>query len=101
MQSLPIAVKRAFGYSLFSAQLGETPPDAKPLKGFGGAGILEIIEDHRGNTYRAIYTVRFADKIFVLHVFQKKSKHGIATPQQDLDLIRQRLKQAESLCFGK
>jgi len=99
MQSLPIAVKRAFGYSLFAAQLGETPPEAKPLKGFRGAGVLELVEDNRGNTYRAVYTVRFAEKIYVLHVFQKKSKHGISTPKQDIELIRTRLKQAEDLYY--
>jgi phage-related protein len=74
-------VRRTFGLALFAAQLGETPPDAKPLKGFGGAGVLQLIEDYRGDTYRAvyIYTVRFATRIYVLHAFQKKSKRGIAT----------------------
>ena len=87
--------------ALFAVQLGETPPDAKPLKGFGGAGVLELIEDHRGDTYRAVYTVRFATKIYVQHVFQKKSKRGIATPKRDLELIRERLKWAERLHAGK
>ena len=101
MQALPRSVQRTFGYALYAAQCGEKPPEAKPLKGFGGAGILELIEDYRGDTYRAVYTVRFATKVYVLHVFQKKAKHGIAAPKQELDLIRNRLKRAESLYTGK
>ena len=97
LKDFPIAVRRAFGIALYAAQIGEWPPDAKPLKGFGGTGVLEIIEDHRGDTYRAVYTVRFAAKVYVLHVFQKKSKHGISTPQRDIDLIKERLKKAEQL----
>lgn len=97
MKALPRPVQRGFGYALCAAQMGETPPEAKPLKGFGGIGVLELIEDYRGDTYRAVYTVRFAAKIYVLHVFQKKARHGIATPKQDMDLIRDRLKRAESL----
>lgn len=101
MQALPRPIQRIFGYALYAAQLGVTPPDAKPLKGFGGAGVLEVVEDHRGDTYRAVYTVRFAEKVYVLHVFQKKSKHGIGTPKQDMDLIKERLKKAENLYRGK
>lgn len=101
MQALPLPVRRTFGYALYAAQLGETPPEAKPLKGFSGAGVLELIEDYRGDTYRAVYTVRFATKVYVLHVFQKKAKHGIATPKQELNLIRDRLKLAGSLYTGK
>ena len=101
MQSLPRFVQRVFGYALYAAQSGVTPPEAKPLKGFGGAGVLELVEDHRGDTYRAVYTVRFATKIYVLHVFQKKSKRGIQTPKRELELIRERLKLAESLYMGK
>ena len=97
MQALPFPVRRTFGYALYAAQLGEKPPDAKPLKGFGGAGVLEVIEDYSGDTYRAVYTVRFAGTIYVLHVFQKKSKHGIETPKQELDMIKERLNQAEYL----
>lgn len=97
LKALPSAVRRAFGVALFAAQLGEWPPDAKPLKGFGGTGVLEIIEDHKSNTYRAVYTVRFATRLYVLHAFQKKSKHGIATPQREIDLIKERLKLAEKL----
>jgi hypothetical protein len=76
-------------------------PTQKPLRGFGGAGVLELIDDHRGDTYRAVYTVRFATRIYVLHAFQKKSKRGIATPKRDLELIRERLKSAERLHTGK
>jgi phage-related protein len=94
-------VRRIFGVALFAAQLGETPPDAKPLRGFGGASVLELIEDHRGDTYRAVYTVRFATEIYVLHAFQKKSKRGIATPKRDIELIRELLKSAERLYTGK
>ena len=89
-------MQRAVGLALYAAQLGETPPDAKVLKGFGGAGVLELVEDHRGDTYRAVYTVRFATRIYVLHVFQKKSKRGIKTPQSDIDLIKRRLRDAET-----
>jgi phage-related protein len=101
LKALPRAVQRAVGVALYAAQLGETPPDAKVMKGFGGAGVLELIEDHRGDTYRAVYTVRFATKIYVLHVFQKKSKRGIATPQRDIELIRARLRWAEQIYSGK
>jgi phage-related protein len=101
LKEFPRPVQRAVGLALYAAQLRETPPDVKPLKGFGGAGVLEVVEDHRGDTYRAVYTVRFATKIYVLHVFQKKSKHGIATPQKEIELIRARLKWAERLYTGK
>ena len=101
IREFPHEIRRTFGIALFAAQLGETPPEAKILKGFGGAGVLELIDDHRGNTYRAVYTVRFATKVYVLHAFQKKSKRGIATPQQEIRLIRERLKWAERLYTGK
>ena len=101
LKTFPRPVQRAVGLALYAAQLGERPPDAKPLKGFGGAGVLELVEDHRGDTYRAVYTVRFATKIYVLHAFQKKSKSGIATPQKEIELIRARLKWAEHLYTGK
>jgi phage-related protein len=78
-----------------SAQEGKTGPAAKPLKGFGDANVLEIIASHHGNAWRAVYTVRFQDAIYVLHVFQKKSTKGIATPTREMDLIRQRLAEAE------
>lgn len=83
------------GYALYQAQLGLKAPSAKPLRGFGGAGILEIVEDHHTDTYRAVYTVKFSKSVYVLHAFQKKSRKGIATPKADIDLIRQRLRAAE------
>lgn len=95
MRGLPVTVRRGFGLSLFAVQLGETPPASKSLKGFSGAGVLELIEDAKGSTYRAVYTVRFRDVIYVLHVFQKKSKHGITTPKHQIDLIHDRLKLAQ------
>ena len=85
MKDMPKTVQRTFGVALFAVQCGATPPDAKPLKGFGGSGVLELIEDDRNRTYRAVYTVRFAGAVYVLHVFQKKSKRGIATPLQDIE----------------
>jgi phage-related protein len=101
LKAFPRPVQRAVGLALYATQLGETPPDAKPLKGFGGAGVLELIEDYRGDTYRAVYTVRFATRIYVLHVFQKQSKHGVATPQKDIELIRARLRWAEQMQSGR
>ncbi len=95
--SLPETVTRTFGYGLYLAQIGKKHVQAKPLKGFGSAGTLEIIEDWEGNTYRAVYTVRFAQGVFVLHVFQKKSSRGITTPKRDLDLIHERYKAAEQM----
>ena len=95
LASLPEDVKDLFGYALYLAQRGGKHPDSKPLRGFGGAGVLEIMEDHGGDTYRAVYTVRLAGRIYVLHVFQKKSKAGIKTPKFEIDLIRSRLKRAE------
>ncbi len=97
---MPDEVQQGFGFALYQAQIGSLHPDAKPLKGFSSAGILEIVEDWRGNAYRAVYTVRFAEAVYVLHCFQKKSKQGIETPQADVDLIRRRLKKAEALAKG-
>jgi phage-related protein len=101
LKEFPRPVQRAVGLALYAAQLGETPPDAKPMRGFGGAGVLEVVEHHRGDTYRAVYTVRFARLIYVLHAFQKKSKRGIATPQKEIELIRIRLRWAERLQTGR
>jgi phage-related protein len=98
--AIPDPVQQSFGFALYNAQVGLLHPNAKPLQGFGSAGILEIAEDWRGGTYRAVYTVRFAQSVYVLHCFQKKAKHGIETPQADMDLIRQRLKEAEALAKG-
>lgn len=95
--ALPASVRKFFGYALHFAQRGEQHEATKVLKGFGGAGILEIIENDQGGTYRAVYTVKFSEVVFVLHVFQKKSKHGIATPKTDMNIIRERLKVAEQV----
>jgi len=95
LKGFPEEVKQDIGYALYEAQKGRKPAVAKPLKGFSGAGVLEIVENFTGGTYRAVYTVRFQKVVYVLHCFQKKSKHGIKTPQQDIDLIKQRLKIAE------
>ncbi len=83
------------GYALYQAQLGRKAPSAKPLAGFGGASVLEIVEVFQTNTYRAVYTVKFSEFLYVLHAFQKKSKKGIATPKTEIDLIRKRLRLAE------
>lgn len=93
-QAFPPEVQADMGYALGLAQLGAKHPRAKPWKG-EGPGILEIVEDHRGDTYRAVYTVRFAGVVYVLHSFQKKSKSGIKTPQEDVKLIGERLKRAQ------
>jgi phage-related protein len=95
--ALPPTVVDTFGYGLYLAQIGRRHESSKVLRGFGDAGVVELIESHAGNTYRAVYTVRFAVAVFVLHVFQKKSKHGMATPKQDLDLIATRLWRAAVL----
>ncbi len=95
LSRFPEDVKDAIGYALYVAQQGGKHVDAKPLRGFGGAGVLEIIENHAGDTYRAVYMVRLPGLIYVLHVFQKKSKSGIKTPKSEIDLIKARLKRAE------
>jgi phage-related protein len=94
IREFPEDVREVFGYAIYLAQLGEKHPRTKPLKGFGGAGVLEIVDDHDGNTYRAVYTVRFAGVVYVLHAFQKKSKKGKATPLPDIAVIKTRLKVA-------
>jgi phage-related protein len=91
---LPDLVRKEMGYALHLAQINLKAPNAKPLRGFGGASILEVVENHDSNTYRAVYTVKFQDMVYVLHVFQKKSKKGIETPRPDIDLIKARLKLA-------
>lgn len=88
---------RGNGYALHLAQTGEKAPQVKPLRGFGGAGVLEIVESHEGDTYRAVYTVKFADVVYVLHAFQKKSKRGRVTPKHEIDLIQQRLRTAAGM----
>ena len=100
LKTFPAAVQDEMGYAIYLAQCGQKHVSAKPLKGLG-SGVLEVVSDHRGDTFRSVYTVRFADRVFVLHAFQKKSKSGIATPKADIDLIKQRLKQAIAISKKK
>jgi len=93
-KAFPAPVQHGMGFALYVAQCGDRHPDAKPLKGFGGAGVMEIVESFDGNAYRAVYTVKLAKRVFVLHAFQKKSRRGIATPAQEIDLIKKRLRLA-------
>ncbi len=95
LRSFPESVRESVGNALYVAQRGDKHVSAKPLRGFGGAGVLEVVEGFDGDTYRAVYTVRFATAVYVLHAFKKKSKSGIATPKHEVDLIRERLKMAE------
>jgi phage-related protein len=95
LKSLPDQVQDEIGYALYEAQCGGEPVSAKVLKGFGGRGVLEIVEDFDGDTYRAVYTVRFSAAVYVLRAFQKKSKRGIATPKAEIELIKARLRAAE------
>ena len=95
LSAFPEEVKDSIGFALYVAQKGSKHRDAKPLRGFGGAGILEIVDDFDGDTYRAVYTVRFAGRLYVLHVFQKKSKTGTKTPKAQISLIQSRLKRAQ------
>ncbi len=97
VRSFPRPVRRDIGMALYAAQHNELDPAARPMKGFGGSSVVEVVSDFGGDTWRAVYTVRFAEAAYVLHAFQKKSKRGIATPQRDLDLIRRRLAEAERL----
>lgn len=94
LRTFPEEVRSRVGGALWEAQLGRKAQYAKPLKGFGGASVLEVVDDFDGDTFRAVYTVRFAGAVYVLHAFQKKSKRGVATPKAELDLIAQRLKRA-------
>ena len=94
--AFPDGVKAEVGFALHEVQQGSEPYSAKALKGFGGRHILELIENHDGDTYRAVYTVRFEGIVYVLHCFQKKSVKGAATPRKDIDLIRSRLQLAEA-----
>jgi phage-related protein len=96
LRALPAKVRVSFGHAIYEAQCGGEAPSAKALRGFGGRGILEIVEDFDGNTYRAVYTVRFFGAVYVLHVFQKKSKRGIETPKTEIELIRRRLLTAQA-----
>jgi phage-related protein len=95
VREFPKDVRRVMGQAIDDAQSGDEHPSAKALKGFGGRGVLEIVDDYDGDTYRAVYTVKFAGVVYVLHAFQKKSKTGRATPQHEIALVRSRLKRAE------
>lgn len=101
VREFPRPVRIAVGHSLHIAQEGDYPPNAKPLKGYRGAGVLELIENHDGDTYRAVYTLRFASALYVLHAFKKKSTQGISTPQKVIDLINRRLSEAERIHTGR
>lgn len=91
----PEPVQEEMGFALYRAQVGERHPSAKPLKGFGGGGVLELVERNDGDAYRTVYTVKFSEEVYVLHAFQKKSKKGIATPKSEIDLVKRRLREAE------
>jgi phage-related protein len=97
LKDFPEEVKQVMGYALHLAQVGGKHPDAKPLKGFGGAGVLEVVDDFDGDTFRAVYTVKLAGEVYALHAFQKKSRKGIKTSQADLEKVKKRLKLAEEI----
>src|SRR5437588_169132 len=101
LRDFPDDVRDEVGFALYQAQLGGKHRSAKPLKGHKGAGVLEIVENFDGNTYRAVYTVRFVDAIYVLHAFQKKSKSGIKTPAHEIELIDKRLVEAKEISDGR
>ena len=94
-------VQDHLGYALYIAQRGGKHQDAKVMSGFGGAGVLEVIKDYRGDTFRAVYTLKYAGTVLVLHAFQKKSKSGRQTPRRDIQLIQQRLHEAELIARGR
>jgi phage-related protein len=98
--ALPDEVIDVFGFALFLAQTGRKHEQAKPLRGFGGAGVLEVVEDHMGDTYRAVYTVKLPEAVYVLHCFQKRSTHGIKTSKRDIELIRTRYRAARAHAEG-
>jgi phage-related protein len=101
LMAMPEAVKDTFGFALHLAQSGDKSDQTKPLNGFGGAGVLEVVENNDGDTYRAVYTVSFEDAVYVLHCFKKKSKQGVKTPTPDTNLIEQRLKAAQEHAKGE
>ncbi len=96
LKGLPAEVQHGFGYALFLAQAGDRHPDAKTLKGFGGGSVVEVVEHFDKGTYRAVYTSKFEGVVYVVHAFQKKSKHGRSTPQEDIRLVKERLKTAQA-----
>lgn len=97
LREFPEPVQDHMGYALYVAQRGGRHDDTKVLKGFGGAGVVEIVNDYRGDTFRAVYTLRHAGRVYVLHAFQKKSTTGRKTPRRDMELIRQRVREAENI----
>jgi len=97
LREFPGPVQDHMGYALYVAQLGGKHRDTKALSGFGGAGVVEIVKDYRGDTFRTVYTLRYARRIYVLHAFQKKSKAGRKTPRRDMELVKQRLREAEQI----
>ncbi len=99
LKEFPAEVQDEMGYALYVAQIGDKPPQAKPLKGF--SGIMEIRSNYATDTYRAVYTTKIGSAIYVLHAFQKKSKRGIETPKKEINLIKRRLKIAQDLAKGK
>ena len=96
LKTFPVDVRRVMGMAINDAQNGEEHPAAKALTGFGGRGVLEVVDDYDEDTYRAVYTVKFAGVIYVLHCFQKKAKRGSETPKQDIDVVKRRLQAAEA-----
>jgi phage-related protein len=101
LRALPDPVQDHMGYAIYVAQRGGKHRDAKVLRGFGGAGVLEVVKDFRGDTFRAVYTLRYAGAVYVVHVFQKKSKSGRETPRRDIELIEKRLREAEKIAMGR
>jgi phage-related protein len=97
LKKFPEPAQSHIGFALQVAQRGGKHPDAKPMRGFGGASVIEIVEDYAGDTFRVVYTVKFEEAIYVLHAFKKKSKVGAATPKHELSLIEERLKRAQEL----
>jgi phage-related protein len=101
LRTFPDPVQSHMGYAIYVAQRGGKHRDTKVLSGFGGAGVLEVVKDFRGDTFRAVYTLKFADSVYVLNAFQKKSKSGRETPRRDMELIEQRLREAERIAKGR
>jgi phage-related protein len=95
LRGFPKTIRREIGQALYAAQRGQEYPSVKALKGFGGRAVLEIVAVDQSGTFRAVYTIRFEDAVYVLHAFQKKAKSGIATPQREIELVRARLAAAE------
>jgi phage-related protein len=101
LRAFPESVRDRVGYALYVAQQGGRHRDTKILSGFGGAGVIEVIKDYHGDTFRTVYTLRYAGALYVLHAFQKKSKTGRTTPRRDIELIKQRLREAEEIAQGR